>query len=127
MKMLAATLSTILATFVMFATPLATANDVSGAWKVVGDISGYAIDATMELKQDGEAVSGTIAFKSGAKPATLTGTVKDATVTLTFTVEAEEGTYDQTWTGTLGAAGVLKGTVDVQQGVAAGDFTATKQ
>jgi hypothetical protein len=127
MKTLTAALATILAAvFVMFVTPAVAASDVTGSWKVAGDVAGHVIDATMTLKQEGDALSGTVEFVGRAKPAPLTGTVEDAMVTMTFTVQADEGTYEQTWTGTLGADGVLKGTIDVQQGLATGEFTATK-
>jgi len=78
------------------------------------------------LKQDGEALTGTIEFHGRAKPATVNGTVKDRAITIRFEVQADAGTYANTWTGTIGEDGGLKGTVDVEN-MATGTFTATRQ
>lgn len=127
MKTLTLTIALLFAALVA-APPAATAAlDVAGTWKAIGDVAGHAIDATIVLKQDGDALSGTVEFAGGiAKPATLSGTLKDATATLMFTIVSDQGTYDMTWAGTVGSDGVMKGTIDVQQGMASGEFTAKR-
>ncbi len=111
---------------VAFAAAPFAAPDASGTYKVTGEIANNDIDATLVLKQDGEAVAGTIEFHGRAKPAPVSGTVKERAITIRFEVQAEAGTYTNIWTGTIGEDGVVKGTVDVEN-MATGTFTATRQ
>ena len=114
-RLLATTVLTVAFAAAPFAAP-----GVSGTYKVTGEIANNDIDATLVLEQDGEAVAGTIDFQGRAKPATVSG------ITIRFQVQAEAGTYTNTWTGTIGDDGVVKGTVDVEN-MATGTFTATRQ
>ncbi len=104
------------------ATATLSAADVSGTWKVDGDVYGNAIKMTCTLKQDGEKLSGTGALAENTN-GTLTGSVKDAAVTFEF--DTPDQAYHLVFTGKLQAEGSLKGTISVA-GVE-GTFTAVKQ
>jgi hypothetical protein len=125
MTTLVRVLATAILSTIVVATPLA-ALDASGTYKVTGEIASNDIDATLVLKQDGEALSGTIEFHGRAKPAAVRGTVRERAITIEFEVEADAGTYANTWTGTIAEDGGLAGTVDVAS-MATGSFKATRQ
>ena len=121
LRLLASAVLTLAFSAAPFAAP-----DASGTYKVTGEIASNDIDATLVLKQDGEAIAGTIEFHGRAKPATVSGTVKDRAITIRFEVQADAGTYANIWTGSIGDDGVVKGTVDVEN-MATGTFTATRR
>ncbi len=116
MRNLVCALCLVVATATLFAA------DVSGTWKVDGDVYGNAIKMTCSLKQDGEKLSGAGALADNAN-VTLIGSVKDAAVTFEF--DTPDGTYHLVFTGKLEGEGSLKGTISVA-GVE-GTFTAVKQ
>ena len=117
----------LLTAFALASTVLvAAAADLGGTWKVIGDVMGNAVNFTATMKQDGETLSGTVLMDGQKDPVPVSGTVKDATATFTFTVAHEGSTYTNTFTGTVGDDGVMKGKIDVQ-GIADGTFTATRQ
>jgi hypothetical protein len=100
----------------------AVAADVSGKWKVDGDVYGNPVQMSCTFKQDGEKLSGTGTFTDGTN-VTVTGSVADATVSFEF--DTPDKTYRLVFTGKLDADGNLKGTIAVA-GVE-GTFTAVKQ
>lgn len=102
----------------------ALAADVSGTWKVEGDVYANPVKFTCALKQTGEALAGTATFEGG-KEAAVTGSVKENAVTFEFDTEHEGTTYHLVFTSTLGAEGGLKGTIAVA-GVE-GTFSAARQ
>jgi hypothetical protein len=112
-----------LSTFALAAVT-ALAADVSGTWKVDGDVVGNPVKLSCALKQQGATLSGTATFEDG-KNAAVTGSVKESTVTFEFDSEHEGTIYHLVFTGTLGEDGGMKGTIAVA-GVE-GTFTATKQ
>jgi len=99
------------------------AADVSGTWKVDGDVMGNPVKFPCVLKQDGESLSGTATVETKDVP--VTGTIKEKAVTFEFDTEHEGSTYHLVFTGALGDDGGLKGTIAVAG--AEGTFTATKQ
>lgn len=98
------------------------AADISGTWKVEGDVYGNAVKLTTALKQDGEKLAGTATLESG-KDVPVTGSVKDTTVSFEF--DTADNQYHLVFTGTLDAEGSIKGSIAVA-GVE-GVFTAIKQ
>jgi hypothetical protein len=119
MKTFLLTLST-----VAFAAVTALAADLSGTWKVDGDVVGNPVKLSCELRQQGPTLSGTATFEDG-KAVAVTGSVKESTVTFEFDTEHEGTSYHLVFTGTLGQDGGMKGTIAVA-GVE-GTFSATKQ
>jgi hypothetical protein len=102
----------------------ALAADVSGTWKVDGDVYANPVKFSCALKQEGAALSGKATFEDG-KEIAVTGSVKEKTVSFEFDTEHEGVAYHLVFTGTLGEDGGLKGTIAVA-GVE-GTFSATKQ
>lgn len=98
------------------------AADVSGTWKIDGDVYGNAVKFTTALKQDGETLTGTATLEGG-KDVPVTGSVKDKTVSFEF--DTADNQYHLVFTGTLGDDGGIKGTIAVA-GVE-GVFAAVKQ
>jgi hypothetical protein len=104
---------------VLLSVATVVAADVSGAWKVDGDVVGNPVKFDCVLKQDGEQLSGNAAI--GGKDVPLTGSVKQTAVTFEFDADS----YHLVFTGTLGDDGAIKGSIAVSG--AEGTFTATKQ
>jgi hypothetical protein len=104
--------------------PAALAADVSGTWKVDGDVYGHPVSFTCDLKQDGEALSGTATVRANSVP--VTGSVTDRRVVFEYETTGDDGTvYHLVFTGILGEDDGLKGTIAVA-GVE-GTFTAVRQ
>jgi hypothetical protein len=100
----------------------ALAADVTGTWKVAGDVYGNPVNLTCSLKQDGEKLSGKATLGEGQDVA-VTGSVKDTTVS--FEIDTPDKTYHLVFTGKLDADTSIKGSIAVA-GVE-GTFTAVKQ
>ena len=96
------------------------AADVSGNWKVDGDVVGNPVKFDCVLKQEGEKLSGTAVIEGKDVP--VSGSVKERDVTFEF--DTSSG-YHLVFTGALGEDGGLKGSIAVSG--AEGTFTATKQ
>lgn len=109
---------------VALAAVTALAADVSGTWKVEGEVYATPVKFSSALKQQGAELSGTATFEDG-KAVPVTGSVKDKAVSFEFDTEHEGTAYHLVFTGTLGDDGAVKGTIAVA-GVE-GTFTATKQ
>jgi hypothetical protein len=109
-----------------FLTATVLTADVTGTWKVAGDVAGNPVIPTLTLTQDGASLSGTAEMPGVSSSAPVTGTVKDRAVTFAFDVEHEGTVYTLTFDGVINEDGVLKGGIDVQ-GMASGQFTATRQ
>jgi hypothetical protein len=108
----------------------ALADDVSGVWKVDGMVADAPVSATCTLKQADTAISGNCKV-SNEKIADQTldtkGEVKGKQVTWTYRIEYEGTPYTLTYTGTLGSATSIKGSIAVDPSDSTGDFTAHKQ
>ena len=105
-------------TLCLFAAVTAFAADVSGTWKVTGDVAGNPVNFSCVLTQENDKLSGTVALP--ASEAVLTGSVKETAVTFEFDADG----YHLVFNGTLGEAGDMKGTIEVAG--AQGTFTATR-
>jgi hypothetical protein len=100
----------------------AAAADISGSWKLTGDVVGNPVNMTCAFTQDGPKVSGSC---SGALGTTATtGSVAGEKVTFQHTVNQGQ-TWELTYSGTLDAAGTtMQGEIAVA-GVS-GTFSAKK-
>lgn len=105
------------------ALPLAAA-DVTGDWKVSGDVAGNAVDAVCTLKQD-SASKLTGICKGDAGGTALTGDVKDKKVTFIYDIDYQGSHYTLVYAAVLDSDTQMTGTIDA--GVANGGFIAKKQ
>jgi hypothetical protein len=96
--------------------------DVTGGWKITGDVVGNAIAADCTLTQNAAAVGGTCTI-NGASPA-VTGQVAGKAVTFQFPVSHQGTDYTLVFKGNPTETGDLKGDIEVA-GVT-GTFTAAK-
>ncbi|MBI5086814.1 MAG: hypothetical protein HZB13_19730 [Acidobacteria bacterium] len=106
----------------LMALPLAAA-DVTGDWKVEGEIAGNPVTPTCTLKQEGAKLSG--ACKSELGESALKGEVDGEKVKFEYEIDYNGTKYLLTYSATLDSANSMKGTVDA--GVASGAFTAKKE
>jgi len=98
----------------------ASAADLSGTWKVTGDVAGNAVEPTCTFKQEGALLSGKCGAGDNA------GDISGGTVTgkdVAWSWEA--GGFTLAFKGTADTDKSIKGTIDVGGG--AGTFTAAKQ
>jgi len=107
----------------IFCTLPLSAADISGAWKLDGNIADVHINRVCILKQTGNKLSGSC--KNQMNDLALTGIVDGKNISWTYdsTYEGEKVTL--VFKGTLESDAAMKGSIDTQ-GVA-GAFTATKQ
>jgi hypothetical protein len=115
-------MKSLLLAFTLAALPLAAA-DVSGVWKVDGDVAGNPVKPACTLKQEDTALSGVCKSELGDSP--LKGKVDGKKVMFSYDIEFQGQKYTLSYVAELISDTELKGTIDV--GVAAGDFTAKKE
>jgi hypothetical protein len=97
--------------------------DVSGSWRIVGDVVGNAIDMKCALKADGPKLSGTCTYQ-GLGDAPTVGTVAGDKVTLQNSIQREQ-MYSLTYNGTLDpTAASMKG--DIAVAGVTGTFSASR-
>ena len=77
---------------------------VTGKWNITVQMGPNAMPLTATLKQDGEAVSGSIGTPLGDLP--VTGTMTGSTLKLQFTAQTPQGDLAVTMTGDLGPDGI---------------------
>jgi hypothetical protein len=97
--------------------------DVTGKWAFNVETSAGAGQPTFTFKQDGEKLTGHYTGTFGE--ADLTGTVKGADITFSFTVDAQGTSLKETYTGTVDKD-TMKGKLTIE-GLGEGTFTAKKQ
>jgi hypothetical protein len=97
--------------------------DVTGKWAFNVETSAGAGAPTFTFKQDGEKLTGHYTGTFGE--ADLTGTVKGADITFSFTVDAQGTAVKETYTGTVDKD-TMKGKL-VIEGLGEGTFTAKRQ
>lgn len=97
--------------------------DVTGKWAFNVETSAGAGAPTFTFKQDGEKLTGHYTGTFGE--ADLTGTVKGADITFSFTVDVQGNSLKETYTGKVDKD-TMKGTLNIE-GVGEGTFTAKKQ
>jgi hypothetical protein len=97
--------------------------DVTGKWAFNVETSAGAGAPTFTFKQDAEKLTGHYTGTFGE--ADLTGTVKGADITFSFTVDAQGNALKETYTGTVDKD-TMKGKL-VIEGLGEGTFTGKKQ
>jgi len=97
--------------------------DVTGKWAFSVETSAGAGQPTFTFKQDGEKLTGHYTGTFGE--ADLTGTVKGADISFSFTVDAQGTALKETYTGTVDKD-TMKGKL-VIEGFGEGTFTGKKQ
>jgi hypothetical protein len=101
----------------------ACAADVSGAWKLEGDIAGVHINRVCTIKQADTKISG--ACKNPTNELALSGEVNGSNVTWSYDTEYEGSKITLVFKGTLEAGSSMKGKIETAG--TTGDFTAKKQ
>ena len=97
-------------TLVLLAASFAAAQaSVAGAWKMTFQTDQGAVDSDMNLKQDGEKVTGSLVSPQGEAP--IEGTFKGGKLVLSLTVDAGGQALTITFDGAL-EKDTLKGNVD---------------
>ena len=99
-----------------------SAQSVAGAWELSINGPEGVINATADLKQDGDLITGTISGPQGSVD--LKGTYKDKKVELAFSIQGPNGPMDIKVNGEVDGAD-MKGIIDFGMGMA--DFTAKKK
>ena len=97
--------------------------DVTGKWAFNVGTSAGAGAPTFTFKQDGEKLTGHYVGTFGESD--LTGTVKGADITFSFTVDAQGNAIKETYTGTVDKD-TMKGKL-VIEGLGEGTFTGKRQ
>jgi hypothetical protein len=111
----------------LFSSLSVLAADVSGAWQLTVDTPNGKFESTVDLKQDGEKLTGTLHNQFG--DSTVTGTVKDNEVALVQKAEINGNSMVITYAGKVEAgapATKMSGKFKFgEQGE--GDFTAVRK
>ena len=97
--------------------------DLSGKWAFQVETGAGTGNPSIELKQQGEKLTGHYSGQLGE--AELTGTVKGKAITFTFTAEIQGNSLQTTYTGTIESKDSLKGTLNIA-GLGDGTFTAKR-
>src|SRR3954468_16520764 len=97
--------------------------DVTGKWAFEVTTAAGAGTPTFTFKQDGEKLTGHYTGTFGESD--VTGTVKGADITITFTVDAQGTAIKETYTGTVDKD-TMKGKIVIEGG-GEGTFTAKRQ
>jgi hypothetical protein len=104
------------------------AQDVSGVWKIDGNVADNPVAATCTFKQSETHISGSCKMQQSETPLEVTGQVGDKQVNWKYDILYEGKTYTLNYTGSLdSSAAAIKGTILVDPSDSDGDFTATKQ
>jgi hypothetical protein len=87
--------------------------DITGKWLVELHLEMGTSTPTLELKQDGEKISGTYTGRYGAFP--LAGTVKDRALAFSFKMNADGTEVSMSFTGEIAAdAQTMKGKAELE-------------
>jgi len=101
----------------------AAAADVSGAWKLEGDVAGVHINRVCTIKQAANKITG--ACKNQTNEVPLTGEVNEDKVTWNYDVDYEGSKVTLVFKGTIEAGTSMKGKIETTG--TSGEFTAKKQ
>ncbi len=100
--------------------------NLTGAWTMsVTTDAGGTTTPSLTLQQTGNALTGHYVSETLGE-ADVTGTVDGQRVTINFTVAVAGQEAPVLYVGTVGADGVITGTIDIAGGLASGTFTARK-
>lgn len=95
------------------ATAETRAADVTGTWKQTFEREGRTFESTLNLKQDGEKLTGTISGRQGRETEIENGKVEGNKVSFQVTRTFNENTFTQKYEGTL-EGDTIKGKVEFQ-------------
>jgi hypothetical protein len=99
--------------------------DLTGTWNVSVELPNMTATPAITLKQDGEKLTGEyVSAQYGKFP--ITGTVKGADVSFSFTMGVEGTSLDVAYAGAVDKDGVMKGTVAYGD-MMSGTFSATRK
>jgi hypothetical protein len=98
--------------------------DVSGTWQVEGEVAGYPVSATCDMKTNENKLKGNCKIE-GRGDADITGAVDGDTVTWQMDVEANGQVFRLVFTGKMDSETSIKGSIEVAD--MEGSFTAKKQ
>jgi lipopolysaccharide export system protein LptA len=98
--------------------------DVAGNWALTVETAGGTGTPSVELKQDGETLTGNYSSQIFGEQK-VTGTIKGNAITFSFTASLEGSTVTVTYSGTADAA-TMKGKVTVGD-LGEGTFTGKKR
>jgi hypothetical protein len=98
--------------------------DVTGKWAFNVETAAGSGTPAMTFKQDGEKLTGHYSGQLGESD--LTGTLKGADISFSFTIDAQGTMIKATYSGTVENKDSLKGKV-VLEGLGDGTFTAKRQ
>jgi hypothetical protein len=91
------------------------AEDPTGTWKFTAMIGKKTLDATLNLKLEGDKLTGTIRGGQGNREAAISdGTFKDDKVSFSVTREQKGEKLTQKYTGTV-SGDMIKGTIDSER------------
>jgi hypothetical protein len=99
--------------------------DVTGKWAFSVQTDAGTGTPTVTLTQKGDSLTGHYSSQLLGERS-LKGTVKDNTITFSFSSEVQGQAFTVTYSGTVESASAMKGTVDLG-GNGGGTFTAKKQ
>ena len=98
--------------------------DVAGKWALTVETAGGTGTPSVDLKQDGEALTGTYSSEVFGEQ-TVAGTIKGTAITFGFTTEFQGSKVTVTYSGTADAT-TMRGNVTVGD-LGEGTFTGKKQ
>jgi hypothetical protein len=105
--------------------PAAAKTDLTGTWSVTVELPNMTANPTIVLKQDGEKITGDyVSAQYGKFP--ITGTLKGADVTFSFTMNIEGNGLTVTYAGAVDKDGGIKGSVTYGD-MMSGTFYAAKK
>jgi hypothetical protein len=115
-------MKTVVALLALSVLPVAGA-DISGAWKVEGDIAEVHVNRVCTIKQADNKLTG--ACKNQVNETVLTGEVDGKNITWKYDADYQGTQVTLVYKGTLESDSAIKGSITVEG--ALGNFTAKKQ
>ena len=99
--------------------------DVAGEWTLTVTTDNGVTNPILTLEQDGETLTGHYSSEALGEE-DVTGTVNGSIVTISFSADLGGQMAPVIYRGTVDADGNMSGTMDIADGLLAGDFTATR-
>ena len=94
------TITLLASALTVFAAPAGTSDNISGKWSLALQVPGETVDVFLELKQEGEAVTGTLT-SSHASGKIGKGTYKEKKLSATASVDIQGSPIDVQIDGTV--------------------------
>ncbi len=100
--------------------------DVAGAWILEVETDQGVTTPSWVLEQDGTSLSGRYSSEALGENR-IRGTVEGSTVVVTFSADLQGQAIPVEYRGTLGDDGVIRGSIDIADGMMQGSFTARRR